>query len=59
MSDTEARTPKEISEDTDEPHIDSKMVGVYLHRMAKKGDVTQEGRAKFRRNTVKGGNRDE
>jgi hypothetical protein len=50
MSDTEARTPKDISEDTD-PHISQQSVSMYLRRLASKGDVVQEGRGKFRRNT--------
>jgi hypothetical protein len=58
MSFSEARTPTEIAEDTD-PKMSRESVGTYLRRMAKKGDVTQVGRGKFRLNTVKGACRDD
>jgi hypothetical protein len=58
MSDSEARSPKEIAEDTDPP-MSQKIVGTYLSRLVKNGDVVKEGRGKFRRNTMKGAFRDD
>jgi AAA domain/Penicillinase repressor len=58
MSDTEARTPKEIAEELDPP-MSQQTVSTYLRRLAKKGDVAQEGRGKFRRNTMRGATRDD
>jgi RecA-family ATPase len=53
MSDTEARTPKEIADDLDPP-MSQQSVATYLRRLAKKGDVTLEGKGKYRRNLMKG-----
>ena len=58
MSDTEARTPKEIAEDLDPP-ISRQQVAVYLNRLCKTGEATKEARGKFRRNTMKWASRDE
>ena len=57
MSFSEARSIKDISEDTD-PKLSSSSVGTYLRRMAKGNEVIQEKRGFFRRNTGKGGYQD-
>jgi AAA domain len=54
MSLSEARSVKDISEDTD-PKLSSSAVGTYLRRMLKTGEVTQEKRGFFRRNTERRG----
>jgi hypothetical protein len=50
MSFSEARSVKDISEDTD-PKLPSSNVGTYLKRMVKKGLVSQEKRGFYRRIT--------
>jgi hypothetical protein len=38
--------------------MSQKIVGTYLSRLVKNGDVVKEGRGKFRRNTMKAGYQD-